>query len=123
MNRMHPDQFFIRILAATALLRFITCGLVQKDNRGVENCLYYSALHFWFISFIAGQARTGIYPQLENPRSYSGYMYKNAHPVMISQKQMEPEMAPMERGRMPMISKMAERAEDAFTLSEVNCIR
>ncbi|NLD36716.1 MAG: hypothetical protein GX654_07605 [Desulfatiglans sp.] len=113
-----PGSVFISILAATALLRFIPAGWFRKIIE-VWRIASIIVLFILVISFIAGQARTGIYPQLENPRSYSGYMYKNAHPVMISQKQMEPEMAPMERGRMPMISKMAERAEDAFTLSEV----
>ncbi|MBN1907663.1 MAG: hypothetical protein JW927_21480 [Deltaproteobacteria bacterium] len=109
-----PRTVFISILAATALLRFIPAGWFRKIIE-LWRIASIVVLFIMVVSFIADQARTGIYPQLENTRSYLVPMFmKQAKPAAPPVMQEEAMMS-----RRPAMRDFAERDEEEFTLNEI----
>ncbi len=109
-----PRIVFLHLLAASALLRFLPDSWFKKLVE-IWRIASIVILLVLVIPFAVQQARTGIYPQLEQTRNFSGYMYEKPS-VLMPQAPME--MAPVERSRKA-ISKMADSVRDEFALEEV----
>ena len=110
-----PRTVWIHLLTATALLRFIPEGWFKKIIE-LWRLASIIILIVLVVPFVVKQARTGLYPQLEHTRSYSvRSLTKNVVPLKAPLKR---EMKEAAMGSRPSASKIAEWAEDEFTLEE-----
>ncbi len=112
-----PRIVWINLLAATALLRFIPENWFKKIVE-LWRLASIIVLIVLVVPFIVQQARTGIYPQLENARNYSGYTFSKKADVAVPM-QVEVKRAKMASGRR-LSSKAVDSAKEEFTLGETD---
>lgn len=111
-----PKIVWLNLLAATALLRFIPDGWFKKIVE-LWRLASIIVLIVMVVPFVVRQARTGMYPQLERVRDFSGYMYLQKTPVAPTA---EAEMKTTSMSRLRQAPKKeSDWAEDEFTLNEV----
>ena len=111
-----PETFWIYLLAATALLRFIPDGWVKKIIE-LLRLAFIIILIVLVVPFVITQARTGLYPQLETTDNYPvGFMMSQKAEAPSPQVRIAKEA---KRRARESSSRIADWAEDEFTLNEI----
>ncbi|MGD9157100.1 MAG: hypothetical protein PVG39_01715, partial [Desulfobacteraceae bacterium] len=111
-----PRIVWIHLLAATALIRFIPDGWVKKIIE-LWRLASIITLIIIIVPFVVKQARTGLYPQLERTRHFSGHYLMTKSAPVPAREEIKLNKAGG-RARQPM-SSVADRVDEEFTLNEI----
>ncbi|MBN2419820.1 MAG: hypothetical protein JXL81_10575, partial [Deltaproteobacteria bacterium] len=109
-----PRTIWIHLLAATALLRFIPQGWFRKIIE-LWRLASIIVLIVMIVPFVVNQARTGMYPQLERARHFSGPVFMQKS-IVAGPEMQEIESARMALSRAPLPE--SEWDQEDFTLEE-----